>query len=39
LAGALEADELTDKDYAVKKLLAIVEWIEANDVNISPSDN
>lgn len=32
LAGALAADETTDKDYAITKLLEIVEYIEKEDI-------
>lgn len=34
LAGALEADSVTDKAYAVKQLLAIVDYIEEEDVRV-----
>lgn len=32
LAGALAADDLADKDYAITKLLELVEFIEDKDV-------
>jgi hypothetical protein len=35
LAGGLIADELTDKEYAVSKLLEVVEYIEDKDVRVS----
>lgn len=35
LAGGLIADDITDKDYAVSQLLAIVEYIEKNDVQLN----
>lgn len=34
LAGGLIADELTDKEYAVMKLLEIVEYIEERDIKV-----
>lgn len=36
LAGALAADEATDKDYAIGKLLEIVEYIEKEEKDITP---
>lgn len=39
LAGALIADHITDKEYAVKGLLDIVEFIEDNDVKVSEIKN
>lgn len=35
LAGALAADDLADKDYAISKLLELVDYIEVEDVRIS----
>lgn len=35
LAGALAADNLADKDYAITKLLEIVEYIEKEDIGAS----
>lgn len=35
LAGELLADESTDKTYAVRELLAIVEYVEEHDVRVS----
>jgi hypothetical protein len=34
LAGALEADNVTDKEYAVRELLAIVDYVEEHDVRV-----
>lgn len=34
LAGALADDDLADKDYAITKLLELVEYIEKEDVII-----
>ena len=36
LAGALAADEATDKEYAISKLLEIVEYIEKEETGITP---
>jgi hypothetical protein len=35
LAGELIADESAGKDYAIKRLLAVVEYIDVHDVKIS----
>jgi hypothetical protein len=34
LAGALIADELTDKNYAIQHLLNIVEYIDVHDITV-----
>jgi uncharacterized Fe-S cluster-containing radical SAM superfamily enzyme len=35
LAGELVADDLSDKDYAIKQILKIVEYIDESDVKVS----
>jgi hypothetical protein len=35
LAGELIADDLSDKDYAIKRLLGVVEYIDVHDVKVS----
>lgn len=35
LAGELVADDLSDKDYAIKRILKVVEFIEEYDVKVS----
>jgi hypothetical protein len=35
LAGELIADETADKDYAIKRLLDVVEYIDKHDVKVS----
>jgi hypothetical protein len=34
LAGALISDDFTDKDYAIKHLLNIVEYIDEHDITV-----
>jgi hypothetical protein len=34
LAGELIADDLTDKEYAIKRLLTIVEYLEEHDITV-----
>jgi anaerobic ribonucleoside-triphosphate reductase len=34
LAGELIADDLSDKEYAIKRLLGVVEYIEEYDIEI-----
>jgi hypothetical protein len=34
LAGELIADELSDKGYAIKRILAVIEYIDEHDVKI-----
>jgi hypothetical protein len=34
LAGELIADDLSDKEYAVKRILAVIEYIDEHDVKI-----
>jgi hypothetical protein len=34
LAGALIADEITDKDYAIKHLLNTVDYIDVHDITV-----
>ncbi|MFP5111593.1 hypothetical protein ACSU64_04315 [Bacillaceae bacterium C204] len=35
LTGELIADDLSDKDYAIQRLLKIVEYIDEYDVKVS----
>ncbi|TDL77394.1 hypothetical protein E2R56_04255 [Rhodococcus qingshengii] len=35
LTGELLADDLSDKNYAIKRLLKVVEYIDEYDVKIS----
>lgn len=35
LAGELIADNLSDKDYAIQRLLKVVEYIDEHDVEVS----
>ncbi|MEH7114602.1 hypothetical protein V7124_19880 [Neobacillus niacini] len=35
LTGALIADHLTDKDYCIKSLLDIIDFIDTEDITIS----
>lgn len=35
LTGELIADDLSDKDYAIKRMLKIVEYIDEHDVKVS----
>lgn len=35
LAGELIADDSSDKDYAIKRLLKVVEYIDEHDVKVS----
>jgi hypothetical protein len=35
LAGELVADDLSDKDYAIQRLLKVVEYIDEHDVKVS----
>jgi hypothetical protein len=42
LAGELITDDLSDKEYAIKRILKVVEYIEEYDVKVSDiylSDN
>ncbi|NWQ40370.1 hypothetical protein MLOOGBEN_06615 [Bacillus sp. EB106-08-02-XG196] len=34
LTGELIADETADKDYAIKRLLGVVEYIDEHDVKV-----
>jgi hypothetical protein len=34
LAGELIADDLSDKEYAIKRLLTIVEYIDEHDIKV-----
>jgi hypothetical protein len=34
LAGELVADDLTDKEYAIKRLLTIVEYLDEHDIEV-----
>ncbi|MBV7507404.1 hypothetical protein KW850_19375 [Bacillus sp. sid0103] len=34
LAGELVADIASDKEYAIKRILGVVEYIDENDVNV-----
>lgn len=34
LAGELIADDLSDKEYAIKRILTVVEYIDEHDVMI-----
>jgi uncharacterized Fe-S cluster-containing radical SAM superfamily enzyme len=38
LAGELIADDLSDKDYAIKQILKVIEYIDASDVKVSDID-
>ncbi|NHC43396.1 hypothetical protein G6549_26360 [Bacillus sp. MM2020_1] len=35
LAGELIADDLSDKEYAIKQILKVVEYIDESDVKVS----
>ena len=35
LAGELIADDLSDKDYTIQRLLKVVEYIDEHDVKVS----
>lgn len=35
LAGELVADDRSDKDYAIQRLLKVVEYIDEHDVKVS----
>ncbi|MFJ5713712.1 hypothetical protein [Neobacillus sp. NPDC093127] len=35
IAGELIADDLSDKNYAIERLLKVVEYIDDNDVKVS----
>ena len=35
LAGELIADDLSDKDYVIQRLLKVVEYIDEHDVKVS----
>ncbi|MBT2701581.1 hypothetical protein J7E79_30495 [Bacillus sp. ISL-40] len=35
LTGELVAAELSDKKYAIKRLLAVIEYIDEHDVKVS----
>jgi hypothetical protein len=35
LAGGLISDDSTDKEFALKRILKIIEYIDENDINIS----
>ncbi|MEH7374917.1 hypothetical protein [Neobacillus drentensis] len=34
LAGELIADDSSDKEYAIKRILGVVEYIDENDVKV-----
>jgi hypothetical protein len=34
LAGELIADDLSDKEYAIKRIISVVEYIDDHDVKI-----
>jgi hypothetical protein len=34
LAGELIADDLSDKKYAIKRLMTIVEYLEEHDITV-----
>jgi hypothetical protein len=34
LAGELIADDLSDKEYAIKRILGVVEYIDENDITV-----
>jgi hypothetical protein len=38
LAGELIADELSDKEYAIKRIMKVVEYIDENDVKVNDID-
>jgi uncharacterized Fe-S cluster-containing radical SAM superfamily enzyme len=38
LAGELIADDLSDKDYAIQRILKVVEYIDDSDVKVSDID-
>jgi uncharacterized Fe-S cluster-containing radical SAM superfamily enzyme len=38
LAGELVADALSDKEYAIKRILKVVEYIDESDVKVSDID-
>jgi hypothetical protein len=38
LAGELIADDLSDKEYAIKRILKVVEYIDESDVKVSDID-
>ena len=38
LAGELIADEISDKEYAIKRILKVVEYINESDVKVRDID-
>jgi anaerobic ribonucleoside-triphosphate reductase len=38
LAGELITDDLSDKEYAIKRILKVVEYIDEYDVKVSDID-
>ncbi|MCM2535012.1 hypothetical protein NDK43_25060 [Neobacillus pocheonensis] len=38
LAGELIADDLQDKEYAIKRIMKVVEYIDEYDVKVSDID-
>jgi hypothetical protein len=38
LAGELIADKLSDKEYAIKRILKVVEYLDESDVKVGDID-